>query len=200
MGWLLESQVEGGFINIRDFDTAYGLKGENVLLSRFMAIVIANIQGFRVRFRGTVGLDGEVIQYEYLKVSQFRTKVAFHKARAERPTVFVKHVVELSLCDVFDKLENKFRARRAWVESQMADYGLVIGVVADDPDLDKKRKSYEGEIDDCDRGWLRWPVDTMLSIPSYLMKNYFNELYDGAHGYKGVNDGAGPSSWSMREE
>lgn len=192
---LLESQVEGGFINIRDFDTAHGLKGENVCLSRFVAIMIA-IQGFRVRFRGTAGLDGQTIQYEYLNIGQLFTKVTFHKARWERPTVFVRHVVKMRVCDVFDKLEEKLKVRRGWVEGQMTDYGLVVGVIHGDAEMDKKRRGYERELNDIDRTWLRWPVETMLSIPSHLMKNYFNEQYC----FAGMNGGAGPSSWSLREE
>ena len=194
---LLESQVEGGFLKIGDGDTAHVLKREAVCLGRFVTVMMA-VQAFRARFNEKVGLDGEVIQYEYLDVSELRTKVTFHKPRAVGSSVIVKHVVPLKISDVFAKLEQKFEARKLWVDGQMAEYGLAVDFRAPSPDLEKMRKSFVSEINVCVRTWLRWPVNVMLQIPSHLIENYSNGQYVSRRGV--VNEGAGPSSWSLREE
>jgi hypothetical protein len=171
-------------------ETVYSLIGDIAEISRFWATLVG-VQVVRKRFHGTMGLDGDLIQYEHVQIEELIMKTQLRCQIMPVPNIAECSCLEyrMGMLKVVRMYEDKVEMRYRSVQHYMRDAGMQVDVVLEDQDREDVRKLLVREIEAFKQNWFDAPVSYMNRLGSSEVTLYHNFV-----GITGVNTGSGPKN------
>lgn len=184
----LEVDLVGYFIATGPVETVYSLIRDIAEISRFWAVLVG-VQVVRKRFHGTMGLDGDLIQYEHVQMEEMIMRTKLRCQVMPVPNVAETSCLEyrMSMLKIVRMYEDKVEMRFRSVQHYMRDAGMQVDVVLEDQEQEGVRKLLVREIEAFKQNWFDAPVGYMNRLGSSEVTLYHNFV-----GITGANTGSGP--------